>query len=133
VRRDAPAITSLARRLRVLVVDDNRDVSATLTDLVRMIGHEVHIANDGPSAIVAAEQMRPDVVLLDIAMPGMTGHEVARRLRERFGGRGLQLVAVTGWGQPHDLARSRESGFDHHLVKPAGLASLRALLGDPRA
>ena len=116
---------------RVLVVDDNRDVSETIGDLVRMLGHEVRIANDGVAALEAAQAFEPDAALLDIGMPGMSGYDVARILRERTGDRPLLLVAVTGWGQAHDRARSRDAGFDHHLVKPAALAALRELLGEP--
>jgi CheY-like chemotaxis protein len=92
----------------------------------------VHVAHDGAAALEAAAALAPDAVLLDIGMPDMSGYEVARRLRERTGGAPLLLVAVTGWGQPHDRARSQDAGFDHHLVKPASLAALRELLGEPR-
>ena len=90
-----------------------------------MLGHEVRAVHDGPAALAAVEALRPDVVLLDIGMPGMSGYEVARRLRERPGGAALRLVALTGWGAEDDRRRTREAGFDHHLVKPVAPAELR--------
>ena len=125
----AIAATPGARR-RVLVVDDNRDITAAVTDVVRMLGHHTEKAHDGPAALEAFDAFRPEVVLLDLGMPGMNGYEVARRIRERPGGADVTLVAVTGWGQPVDIARTCEGGFDQHLVKPAGLLVLRELLGD---
>jgi CheY-like chemotaxis protein len=117
---------------RVLVVDDNLDVTQTIAELLRMIGHEVHVAHDGPSALAEATRANPDVVLLDLGLPGMSGFDVARKLREMPGGKEIVIVAVTGWGQPDDLARTQEAGFDHHLVKPAGLVALREILGEGR-
>jgi two-component system CheB/CheR fusion protein len=114
---------------RVLVVDDNEDVTGTVSEVVRMIGHEVETAHSGPAALNIAEAFHPDVVLLDIGMPGMNGYEVARALRARPHGHEVMLVAVTGWGQPQDVATAKDAGFDHHVVKPAGLATLRELLG----
>jgi CheY-like chemotaxis protein len=112
---------------RVLVVDDNRDGAESLGLLLRRIGHEVRIEHDGPSAIEAAEQFDPRVVLLDIGLPKMNGYEVAARMRERLGG-AVILVAVTGWGQPEDRRRTREAGFDHHMTKPVDFAALKKLL-----
>jgi CheY-like chemotaxis protein/anti-sigma regulatory factor (Ser/Thr protein kinase) len=113
---------------RVLVVDDNRDACATLAALLRMEGHEVQEAYDGPGGIAAAAAFRPELVLLDIGMPGMSGYEVAQHLRKLEGGDGLRIVAVTGWSQDHDRRRSREAGFDHHLAKPVGVDELFRLL-----
>jgi len=90
-------------------------------------GHEVRLAHAGDSAIAAAEEFKPEIVLLDIGLPGMNGLEVARRLREAHG-ESLVLVAVTGYGQEEDRRRSRGAGFDHHLVKPPSLAALQSLL-----
>ena len=91
------------------------------------------MAHDGPTALGRGPGVRPpDVVLLDIGMPGMDGYEVARRLRADAGLRDVLLVALTGWGQEEDRRRTREAGFDHHLVKPADPAELRALLARPR-
>jgi CheY-like chemotaxis protein len=93
-----------------------------------MWGHEVHIAHDGPSALHLAEKERPDVLLLDIGLPGMDGYEVARRLRSTPGFADVKLIALTGYGQEADRQRSSLAGFDHHLVKPVDLEQLRALL-----
>ena len=113
---------------RVLVVDDNVDAARILAQLLALDGHEAHLAHDGPSAVEAARRLRPDVVLLDIGLPGFSGLEVARRLREEPSLAGLFLVALSGWVQPEDLVRSREAGFDHHLAKPVDVATLKRLL-----
>jgi two-component system CheB/CheR fusion protein len=114
--------------LRVLVVDDNFDAAETLVMLLEMMGHEVKMANDGPEAIEVASRERPGVVLLDIGMPGMNGYDVARKLREQPETQGAVLVAMTGWGQEEDMKRSKEAGFDHHLVKPVEPSVLSKLL-----
>jgi signal transduction histidine kinase len=113
---------------RILVVDDNRDAADSLGVLLKFLGADVKVAHDGREALAAFEAHRPAVVLLDIGMPGMDGYEVARAIRSRADG-GVPLVALTGWGQEEDRRRVREAGFNHHLVKPAGLDALRALLG----
>ena len=113
---------------RILVVDDNRDAADSLGVLLKFLGADVKVAHDGREALAAFEAHRPAVVLLDIGMPGMDGYEVARAIRSRADG-GVPLVALTGWGQEEDRRRVREAGFNHHLVKPAGLEALRALLG----
>jgi PAS domain S-box-containing protein len=126
-----PAIendTASASRQRVLVVDDNRDAAASLAELVRMLGHEVALAHDGVEALEQVERWLPDLVFLDLGMPRMGGLEVARRLRERGADRQPRLIALTGWGQEADRARTREAGFDHHAVKPVDLPTLRRLL-----
>jgi PAS domain S-box-containing protein len=105
-------------RLRVLVVDDNVDAAESLAVMIRLWGHEVHLAHDGRSALAAAAALRPDVVLLDIGMPGMDGYEVARRLRQDPDLGAAVMVAVTGWGQEDDRRRSHEAGFTFHLTKP---------------
>ncbi|MBA3599475.1 MAG: response regulator, partial [Methylibium sp.] len=115
---------------RVLVVDDNADAADSLGVLLEFMGASVKVVHDGPAALAAVQTHRPSVVLLDIGMPGMDGYEVARRLRAMPGGNTLKLVALTGWGQAKDRERTRESGFDHHLVKPADLEALQALLGE---
>jgi CheY-like chemotaxis protein len=112
---------------RVLVVDDNADAASTLQHLLRSLGHETRLANDGESALAIADEFNPDVVLLDIGMPGMSGYEVARHLRSRKQGR-LKIIAVTGWGTQQDRARSADAGFDLHLVKPVGESELRQCL-----
>jgi PAS domain S-box-containing protein len=114
--------------LRALVVDDSRDTADSLALMLRALGSEVEVAYSGATALDAIARRRPDVVLLDIGMPGMSGHEVASCIRAQPELRGLTLIAVTGWGQAVDRQRSKEAGFDHHLVKPVGLDSLQGLL-----
>lgn len=116
---------------RVLVVDDNRDAAHSLAVLLRLGGHRVEVAHDGPQALDAAERLRPDVVLLDIGMPGMSGFDVARRLRASPWGRSAMLVAQTGWGQDEDRQRARDAGFDVHLIKPVDHAALMRLMPAP--
>ncbi|HVL75556.1 MAG TPA: PAS domain S-box protein [Noviherbaspirillum sp.] len=114
---------------RVLVVDDNVDAANTITELLRLLGHEVDIEHDGLSAVDAALRGRPDVVLLDIGLPGIDGYEAARRIREAEGVHRIKLVALTGWGQEQDRDRAFRAGFDEHCVKPVGLDQLRIVLG----
>ena len=113
---------------RILIVDDNVEAALTLAELLALDGHETHVAHDGPSAVEAARRLSPDVAILDIGLPGFDGFEVARRLRAEPELRGLLLVALSGWVQPDDRARSREAGFDHHLAKPVQLKSLELVL-----
>jgi CheY-like chemotaxis protein len=113
---------------RVLVVDDVADTADMLAMLVEMEGHDVQVARSGPAALELAAACRPDVVLLDLGMPGMDGYEVARRLREQQGGDKLALIAVTGYGQHEDRERTRAAGFRHHLLKPVDVEELRRLL-----
>jgi PAS domain S-box-containing protein len=123
---DSPG-ESLAGR-RVLVVDDSRDAADSLKMLLKLLGADVHSANDGLAALEALETYRPAIVLLDIGMPGMDGYEVARRMRQLSIGQEATLIALTGWGQEEDRRRSKEAGFDHHLVKPVDMGALQALL-----
>jgi CheY-like chemotaxis protein len=116
------------------VVDDNVDAAVSLAKILsRMYDQEVRVAHDGPSALDAAEEFRPEAVILDIEMPGMDGHEVARRLRGRPELEGVLLIALTGWGQEDDRRRSKEAGFDYHLAKPVESEVLLGLLAAPRA
>jgi PAS domain S-box-containing protein len=119
-------------RRRILVVDDNVDAAESLALLLRIEGHDVRVAHDGPAALTAVEAEPPDVVFLDIGMPVMNGYQVAQSLREQPGLEHLLLVAMTGWGQEEDRRRSQEAGFDHHLVKPAEPDALRQLLARPQ-
>jgi signal transduction histidine kinase len=112
---------------RVLVVDDNEEVAGTLAILLEARGHQVFIASDGPSAIAAVARHSPEVVLLDIGLPGMSGYEVAGRLRAT-GHTSLRIIAVSGYGQPDDIARSRGAGCDAHLTKPIEIATLDRIL-----
>lgn len=113
---------------RILVVDDNRDSADSLARLLELMGHQTAIAYDGPSAVETAEEYRPDAALLDVGLPGIDGYEVCRRIRAQEWGKDIMLIAATGWGQPEDRRRSREAGFDHHLVKPIDLDDLGKLL-----
>jgi PAS domain S-box-containing protein len=113
---------------RVLVVDDNRDAAMTLEMLVQLWGHAVRTVHTGPAAIEEAVAFRPEVVLLDIGLPEMDGYEVARRLRANPDLKETVLVAITGYGQDDDRRRSREAGFDHHLVKPVDPTRLQEVL-----
>jgi signal transduction histidine kinase len=115
-------------RRRILIADDNRDALESLARLLQLDGHDVFQAADGLQAFAAAADCRPDVAMLDIGMPGLDGYEVARRIRSQEWGRGIFLVAVTGWGQEADRRRSREAGFDSHWVKPLDAKKLAALL-----
>jgi CheY-like chemotaxis protein len=113
---------------RILVVDDNDDAAESLARLLALDGHHVRVARDGLTALDAAERLDPDVVLLDIGIPGMDGLEIARHLRSRRGSDALLLVATTGFGQPEDRRRTAEAGFDHHLVKPVDPQAVQDLL-----
>lgn len=117
--------------LRMLIVDDNRDAADSLGMLMQVMGNETRVAYDGQEALSVAGQFHPEVVLLDIGLPGMSGYEVAREMRRKPGGGAVLLIATTGWGQPSDKEQSREAGFDHHLVKPIDAATLLKLLGQP--
>jgi signal transduction histidine kinase len=116
---------------RVLVVDDNRDAAESLAVLARLWGHEVRVAHDGPSALAAAAEQRPHVILLDLGLPGLSGVEVARRLREDPAFADTLLVALTGYGGEEDRRRSRDAGLHLHWVKPVDPAALQALLASP--
>jgi PAS domain S-box-containing protein len=123
-----PAKPMLAKR--ILVVDDNVDAAVTLALLLKSLGHETCVVHDGLEALRMAIEFRPDVVLLDIGMPGLDGYEVARRLRALKRERPLRIIAVTGWGQEADRTRSREAGFDVHLVKPVDATLLTSVIGN---
>jgi PAS domain S-box-containing protein len=113
---------------RILVADDSQDGADSLAFLLRAAGHDVHVAYEGRSAIRLAGEIRPDVVLLDIGMPEVSGYDVARAIRRETWGRGIRLIALTGWGQAEHRRRSLEVGFDDHLVKPVELDVLENLL-----
>jgi CheY-like chemotaxis protein len=117
-----------SRALRILVADDNEDAAESLALMLRCLGHEVFTAHDGEAAVALAASVAPDVALLDVGMPRLSGHEAARRIRAALGGRSVMLVAVTGWGQAEDRKRSSAAGFDHHLVKPVDLAMLQQVI-----
>jgi len=116
------------RPLRVLVVDDNVDTVLSFSMLLKASGHDVFTANDGLSAVQVASETRPDVVLLDIGLPGINGYEVAKRIRQQPGGEAVVLIALTGYGQDTDRQLSAQAGFNHHLVKPARLEQVKEIL-----
>ena len=115
---------------RILVVDDNGDAAASLAMFLESLGHETCVAHDGEQALNMATLFRPDMVLLDIGMPGIDGYEVARRLRSLPQGIPLRIVAVTGYGRDIDRQQSREAGVDEHLVKPVSEVELARVLGE---
>jgi signal transduction histidine kinase len=116
------------QRRRILIVDDNRDSAESLAILLQMLGHEVKLAYDGEAALRVARQFCPDIVLLDIGLPRLSGLEAARRIRHDLGLRDALLIAMTGYGQEEDKRRSREAGFNAHLVKPLDFGEVKALL-----
>jgi signal transduction histidine kinase len=128
---ESAAPRSAPRQRRILVVDDNRDAAETLALILRLDGGLVETAHDGPQAVQAAERFRPEVMLLDIGIPGMSGYEVARKIRAQPWGAEILLVAQTGWGQEDDRRRSRDAGFDEHLTKPVDHARLLQLIAQP--
>jgi len=119
---------STTRPLRVLMVDDNVDTVLSFSMLLRALGHEVRTAHDGRAALQAAVDYEPDVVLLDIGLPGLNGHEVAQRIRQESALRDVMLIALTGYGQESDRRAALQAGFNHHLVKPARLEDLQKIL-----
>jgi PAS domain S-box-containing protein len=125
-----PPAARNTRHHRILVVDDNHDSADSLEMVLQFLGAEVQTVYDGPAALEAMGRYRPCAMFLDIGMPDMDGYEVARRVRASPQGRDVTLVALTGWGQQDDRRRSREAGFDCHLVKPADVESLRAVLAN---
>ncbi|HET7061939.1 MAG TPA: ATP-binding protein, partial [Nitrosospira sp.] len=114
--------------LRVLVVDDNHDAAEVLCMLLQSIGVKVEAVDSGSAALAAIPDYRPNVILMDIGMPGMDGNEVARRIRQQPEFNDIKLIALTGWGQEEDRRRSKESGFDHHLTKPVNFRDLADLI-----
>jgi len=127
-RTDFPPSPAVLPHRRVLVVDDNRDGANTLGRLLRLLGAEVQVANDGPTALEMLKSYRPAVVLLDIGMPKMDGYEVAKRIRSQSEFADLVLIALTGWGQEQDRRRTTEAGFNYHLTKPADIRDIETLL-----
>jgi PAS domain S-box-containing protein len=125
---EGPAAPSANGSRRVLVVDDNVDSAESMAVLLRLYGHEVRLAHDGEAALEEARSFRPDVIFLDLSLPKMDGYEVARRLRMEPATGGMTLVAMTGYGQEEERRRTREAGFDSHLVKPVDFDMLQELL-----
>ena len=118
-----------ASSLRILIVDDNRDAADSLGMMLRMMGNDIRTAYDGEAAVRAADEFRPQVVLLDIGLPKLNGYEACRRIRQESWGQRMALIAVTGWGQEEDKRRAEDAGFDQHMVKPVDPRGLITLLG----
>ncbi len=127
---EAPQLGPPRSGLRILLVDDNTDAADVLAEVLRGAGHEVAVAYDGPQALGVARSFEPNTALLDIGLPVLDGYELAGKLRELLAGRPLRLVAVTGYGQDTDKRRSRDAGFDAHLVKPIDLGALIRLIDE---
>lgn len=128
----APELPLCAMRRRVLVADDNADAADSLAMLLELEGHEVRVAHGGRAALEIAAVFQPEVALLDIGMPDLTGYQVAEALRRESWGRAIELVALTGWGQDGDRRRSKAAGFDRHLTKPIDVDELTGVLSQSR-
>ncbi len=114
--------------LRILIVDDNRDAADSLSEMLELMGNETGCFYDGQEGVDAALEFEPDVVLLDIGLPDMSGYEACRRIRQQPEGGQAMLIAITGWGAAEDRRRSKEAGFDHHMIKPVDPEGLIAIL-----
>ena len=117
----------------MLIVDDNRDAADMLAEVMRLMGDEVSTAYDGVEGLAQAAALRPEVVILDLGMPRLDGYGTCRALRATEWGRAMTVVALTGWGQPADLQRAAEAGFDGHLVKPVAPDVLARTIEELRA
>lgn len=131
IPKPQPAPTKMSPR-RILIVDDNRDGAESLAMLLRGMGHEICVAFDGMQAMTEADRFEPDAAILDLGLPGLDGHELARRLRAKEGGDRLMLIAMTGWGRDADRQRSLDAGFDAHFVKPVSVTDVCGLLANLR-
>ncbi len=129
----APSTTDETRSARrILVVDDNRDSALSMARLLKIVGHEVRTVHDGLEAVQAAEDYRPEVVLLDIGLPQLNGYEVCEAIRRQPWGQDMTIIAISGWGQDSDRQKSKEAGFDGHLIKPVAFTDLKRLLAQPQ-
>jgi CheY-like chemotaxis protein len=113
---------------RVLVVDDQLDIAQSLQDLLSVLGHDTHTASNGPEALQAAKDFKPEIIFLDIGLPGMTGYEVVRKLRALETKPKPRVIAITGWGDAHHISLSQEAGFDQHLTKPVDPLEIERIL-----
>jgi CheY-like chemotaxis protein len=125
---DPEATGDGARSLKVLIVDDNHDGAESLASLLVLLGHEVRTVHDGDTAMVEATRYRPDVILLDIGLPGVDGYEVCRQIRRQAWGAQTRVIALTGWGDEEAQRKSQAAGFDVHLVKPVEEKALQNAL-----
>jgi CheY-like chemotaxis protein len=119
-----------ATHKRILLVEDNPDIGETLRDLLELLGHDVELADNGLRGVQRALENRPEVMLVDIGLPGIDGYEVARQLRATDAGRKMMLIALTGYGRPEDRQKSRDAGFDAHLTKPVEPDDLLKVFAD---
>lgn len=124
----AEAVDAPMKKRRVLVVDDNRDAAESLGALLEVLGNEVQIVHDGATAIARAESSSPDLIVMDIGMPTMSGYDACQAIRQKTSGKQIMMVALTGWGQEDDRRKSQQAGFDAHLIKPVELELLKKLL-----
>ena len=129
----AEASGGAAQGRRILLVDDSVDAALALSMLLEALGHEVRTEHDGPRALASIDDFKPEVVVLDIGLPGMNGFDVAREMRKREATRDALLLALTGWGSDADRQEALDAGFDHHLTKPVTIEALEAALTQPRA
>ena len=120
-------------RCRVLVVDDNVDSADSLTAVVRMLGHDAQTAYDGLAAVEMAAELHPDLILMDITLPKLSGYEAAARIRQAPGSGHIVLVALTGWGREEDKREALAAGFSHHFIKPVDFPALKRLLAETSA
>jgi CheY-like chemotaxis protein len=129
-RREEPKVTAPPKvePQSILVVDDNVDAAGSLVRLLKVSGHKTFVAHDGLTAIAEAKKHQPDVVLLDVGLPKLDGHEACRRIRSQPWGKTMLIVALTGWSQDEDRRKSKEAGFDAHMVKPLNFDELTRLL-----
>jgi PAS domain S-box-containing protein len=126
---DAPTVATACRR--VMVADDNKDAADALAMLLELAGHEVRVAHCGRAALSVAQTFRPEVALIDIGMPDLSGYEVAKELRRESWGAGIHLIALTGWGRDDDRQRAKDAGFDRHMTKPVDPGAVEAMIGMP--
>ncbi len=124
-------MTAPAPRTRILLVEDSDDNREMMRILLEGAGHEIHEAGDGVSGVELAVELEPDIVLIDIGLPGIDGYQVARQIRAKLGDRS-RLIALSGYGQPKDRQRAFDAGFDQHLLKPVDPERLLAILAAPR-
>lgn len=125
---DKLPVVPTAAHCKVLIVDDNLDAAESLAILMKLAGHEVRMAFDGIEAVKTAETFLPHIVFLDLGLPKLSGSEAARHIRQQPWSKGMVLVALTGWGHEKDRRKSREEGFDDHVVKPASLEDLSKII-----
>ncbi|GAT31729.1 PAS domain S-box-containing protein [Terrimicrobium sacchariphilum] len=129
---DALPVVHVSQTLKILVIDDVRDIADSISSLLRSMGYDAHTAYGGDEGLAEADAFRPDVILLDIGMPGRDGHQVCREIRKQTWGGSIYIIAITGWGQESDRRLSREAGFDEHLVKPVDVSKLVDLIEQAR-